>query len=350
MNTEHTTITEDERSALSILRDLRIGPIAAAILARELLRIGRGSEKRARRCLSLGEAALRSHEKTVSFSHAVQAALDSRHDRRPRTLKDIRYLAKRLMRLCPGLAERRMRSITAADCSAYLQQAFATPRQRTKAHAVLSTIFRTAVQQGWCSRNPMLDIEKPRIREKEIPILTGAEIHRLLHTAATYKRGICLPAVALMLYAGLRPHEVMRLTWADINLTHNSIRIQPRHSKTGGARRVTIHPPLHRILSSAIREPHTPICPPAWAQHWRRLHKLAGFDSWQPDILRHTFASHHLAHFRSYSALQFEMGHRSADLLRTRYVSMPCETELIFCPPNDRAYDSCITAFSLLGK
>ena len=31
---------------------------------------------------------------------------------------------------------------------------------------------------------------------------------------------------------------------------------------------------------------------------------------------------HHLATFRSYSELQLEMGHRSAELLRTRYVAM----------------------------
>ena len=55
----------------------------------------------------------------------------------------------------------------------------------------------------------------------------------------------------------------------------------------------------------------------------RRLHKEAQFTLWQPDILRHTFASHHLAHFRSYAVLQVEMGHRSAELLRTRYVHMP---------------------------
>ena len=44
--------------------------------------------------------------------------------------------------------------------------------------------------------------------------------------------------------------------------------------------------------------------------------------SWQPDVLRHTFATHHLATFRNYAELQLEMGHRSAELLRTRYIAM----------------------------
>ena len=41
---------------------------------------------------------------------------------------------------------------------------------------------------------------------------------------------------------------------------------------------------------------------------------------WPQDALRHTFASYHLSHFRSYAELQVEIGHRDATLLRTRYV------------------------------
>ena len=52
------------------------------------------------------------------------------------------------------------------------------------------------------------------------------------------------------------------------------------------------------------------------------LRRLAGFRRWVPDVLRHTFAGYHLRHFRSYSELQYEMGHRDSNLQRTRYVSM----------------------------
>ena len=41
------------------------------------------------------------------------------------------------------------------------------------------------------------------------------------------------------------------------------------------------------------------------------------------NALRHTFASYHAAHFRDLPALQLEMGHRSSDLLRTRYLNLP---------------------------
>lgn len=42
----------------------------------------------------------------------------------------------------------------------------------------------------------------------------------------------------------------------------------------------------------------------------------------QPDVLRHTFATHRLVTFRDYDELQIEMGHRSAEPLRTRYIAM----------------------------
>ena len=175
---------------------------------------------------------------------------------------------------------------------------------------------------GWCAENPVRKVKPEKIEEKRIEILNNEEIERLTETAATYVKGACLAAVAIMLLAGVRPHECERLRWRDVRLGDGVIVISPQHSKTGGARCVTIHPPLARILRHIQKDDHERICPPNWRRHWAALHREAGFVNWQPDVLRHTFATHHLATFRSYAELQLEMGHRSADLLRTRYVAM----------------------------
>ena len=235
---------------------------------------------------------------------------------------------------CPGLAKRRVRSLTPEDCRRSIEQAFDTPRQRAKARLILSALFTTAARRGWCGDNPVKQVEAPRLVEKRIEILAEEEIATLLKTAAEYRGGICLPAVALMLYAGIRPHEVMRLQRQHIDLETNTICILPQHSKTGGARLVTIHPPLAEILKACYggaegltgEAAEIPICPPNWLRHRRRLHRLAGWNTpthpWQPDVLRHTFASHHLHTYRDYTALQYEMGHRSSTLLRTRYINL----------------------------
>ena len=315
-------ITSAEVAALEVLRETGVEILEAALIAKTALEAGRGRVKRAVECITTGAEALRSREKTVTFERAVLEALEERKGRRKRTLTDFRYIIKRLMKRCKGLAKRRVRSITPSECAEYLRQAFDTPRQRNKARLILSGIFSTAMLHGWCAENPVRKVKPEKIEEKRIEILSNEEITRLTDTAAEYAGGVCMAAVAIMLLAGVRPHECERLRWGDVRLDAGVIVISPQHSKTGGARCVTIHPPLARILRHIQKADHERICPPNWRRLWAGLHKAAGFTPWQPDVLRHTFATHHLSTFRSYAELQLEMGHRSAELLRTRYVAM----------------------------
>ena len=317
--TQHT----DHQAALAILNATGVPVLEAAILAKEALATNRGSIRRARRCLAAGAEALRQQERTVSFEQAVAAALEARKDRRTRTVYDFRYFTRRFMKRCAGLARRRVRSITPQECSEYIETAFDTPRQRQKARLILSGVFGTAVKRGWCDANPVARVEAPRVVEQPVPVLTPQEIGEITTTAEAYQGGSCAAAVGMMLYAGIRPHEVARLTWAQVDLQARAIYILPRHSKTGGARRVTIHRPLQRILKSHKRAENEKICPRNWLRHWRELRRASGWGGgrkWPQDALRHTFASYHLSHFRSYAELQVEIGHRDATLLRTRYV------------------------------
>ena len=320
-------MNEKERAAIAVLESTGVDVLEAAILVKEALVMNHGRVKRVRKCLAAGEAALRQQEKTVTFEKAVEEALEARQDRRQRTLYDFRYFTRRFLKRCPGLAKRRVRSITTQECTAYMEQAFDTPRQRQKARLILSGVFSTAVKRGWCDSNPVTRVDAPRVEEKTVEILTPEEIERLTATAEDYQGGSCAAAVGIMLFSGIRPNEVERLTWQEVDLPQHAIYIHPRHSKTGGARRVTIHRPLERILQRHRQDNANRICPPNWRQHWNRLRRRAGWDTpahrWQQDALRHTFASYHLSHFRSYPELQLEMGHRSSDLLRTRYLNLP---------------------------
>lgn len=325
MSMSSTPMSEQDRVALEILRETGLSALEAAMVAWEAARAvrGRGDRlKRIRRCMELGVSALRASRKSSTFGRAVAAALEERSARRARTQADFRYLSRRLLRRCPELAARRLCDISSEDCLRYLEGAFDTPRQRLKGRAVMSGVFGTALVRGWCEENPLSRVRVPAMVERLIPVLTREEIRRLLLTAEQYREGVCLPAVGLMLYAGLRPHEVCRLSWGEIDLVHGFISVMPCHSKTGGARRITIHPPLGRILAAWQRHDSLPVCPPNWRAHWRELRRRAGFSCWVPDILRHTFASYHLCHFHSYAELQMETGHRDSSLLRTRYVNM----------------------------
>lgn len=318
-------LSDTEYAAIIILRETGLNIIECAIFIREALNLTGGRLYQAHKCLTLGSEELKKQNKTVTFQKAVSAALSERKERRPRTLIDFRYFSKKLMRMCPGLSERRIRSIKPAECAQWINIAFSTPHQKRKARAIMSVVFSTAIRNGWCDENPISKVEKVPIKEQRTAILTADEIKKLNTTARYYNGGLCHAAVGLMLYAGIRPHEVSRLKWQDIDFTGKSVIILPKHSKTGGARKVTIYTPLMNILRRNRRDNQENICPPNWRKHWQAIRKAAGWSDkhpWRQDSLRHTYASYHLQYFKNYQELQWEIGHRDSNLLRTRYVDM----------------------------
>ena len=311
-------ITDMERAALEVLRSTGIDVLEAALVAREALECGRGRVRRARECVRLGAEEMRKREKTVTFRKAVEMALEEREkkNRRARTVTDFRYYCKRLMARNPGLAERRVRSITSDDCRAYLQAAYGeSPSQYRKARAILSGVFSTAIRHDWCDSNPVTRVEVPEVVEKPIEPLTIEEVECLEAAAQLPEHQDMQLSLHLMLYCGIRPTEVSRIDpERDIDWEHAQVLVRPTTSKTGGGRVV----PLRRADGITVRT-----IPRRWEQRWRALRQAAGWDQghiWRPDICRHTFATYHAAHYRNFAALQLEMGHRDSSLLRTRYV------------------------------
>lgn len=320
--------TQDEDLARSLLARSRLSWCDAARLVIELeesLPPARGEKRgermrRLRRAIRLGAEMVEKEKETVAVGTAVEASVAERAGRRPSTVADLRYLSRRLLRKNPGLAARPLRAVSTEECRACLERAFETPSQFKKGRAFLHSVFSFGVRRGWCAANPAVGVEVPRIREREIEPLTLPEVVRLtLETSAPDFRD-CAPALGVMLWAGVRPCEVARLRWEDIDWEENIIAVRPRHSKTGGARHVSIAPVLRRWL--ARDRSSGALCPPNWKRKWNRLRDRAGLDAWRQDTLRHTFASYHAKRFRDLPGLSLEMGHADLSLLRTRYINM----------------------------
>lgn len=257
----------------------------------------------------------------VSFAQAVQDSLQARRGRRVRTLDEIRSICSRLMQRVPGLSTTQVRHITRADCAVLVQTA-RTPRQQHKLRVILHGVFAHCVRQEWCRSNPAALLVPPMLSEQEIVPLNLEEIRQLLNTARRQPFRACMPALGLMLWAGVRPAEVQRLQWGDIDWEDSVITLRPCHSKTGGCRHVQLQPALRAWLREHGMLEQGAICPRNWQRRWRHLRQAAGLIPWRQDVLRHTFASYYVKHFHDYARLQEEMGHRSAALLRTRYLNM----------------------------
>ena len=276
-------------------------------------------------CAKVIEVGLRHmRTKEMPLADGFALYLKSKQHLRPDSIRDIRCIGNRLLRTKPELGERNFSELSVAECEEWLNAAFHTNPQFNKARAMLHGLFEFAIRREWCDKNPIKLIERRRIIEKEISPLTFPQIKNLLKTAKMPKHKECLPAIGLLMFAGVRPREVHRITWKDIDLEENSITIHSLCSKTGGVRQVEICSSLKRLLAPfANGQKNERVCPKNWQKRWRDIRNDSGFkNAWVQDILRHTYASYHAKRFKDLPRLQLNMGHYDLSLLRSRYVNM----------------------------
>lgn len=283
-----------------------LGMTAAGLSREEMLQLFR-------KALRAGAKSLRQSERTCSFREAARASYEARvhKGRRAATLGDLRHFIGRMLRV-DGFGERPLRAMATDECRAMLETAFGgSAHSYRKGRAILHSIFAYGQRQEWCDGNPVDRIEVPSVTEAPIEPLSVSEVKQLERAAALPEHASMRLPLALMLYCGLRPTEVVRLNpQRDIDWRERLVIVRPQTSKTGGGRVVPL-----RVLPPA----NATEIPANWRVQWRSLRLAAGFATWRADTCRHTFASYHRAYFRNLDELQSEMGHRDSSLLRTRY-------------------------------
>ncbi len=268
---------------------------------------------RLKRVVELGVAAQVAENATECFETVAWRSVEARRGRRAATVRDLRYYVRRMLRV-KGIAERPLRAMTTRECRSLLQQAFGSSVHcYRKGRAILHSIFAYGMRHEWCDANPVGRIEVPQVDEAVIEPLSLNDAKRLLQMSQSRRHRAMRFSVLLMLYCGLRPAEVARLSpERDVFWQEKQVMVRPAVSKTGGGRIVPMR------LAACIRKREC-IIPRNWCNRWRALRRAAGFTHWRADALRHTFATYHAAHFRNLPELQLEMGHHDVSLLRSRY-------------------------------
>ncbi len=315
--------------------------------------------------------------KEMSLADGFALYLKSKQHLRPDSIRDIRCIGNRLLRTKPELGKRNFSELTVSECEEWLNAAFHTnpqfkrsaneispqakdpkgetahkvsasqfkrsaneispqakdPKGETahevsasqfnKGRTMLHGLFEFALRREWCDKNPIKRIERKKVVEKEILPLKLSETKQLIKTAQNESPEYAIVA-ALLVYTGIRPREVRRLTWRDIDTEEKTITVRSQCSKTGGVRQVEIPPVLNRLLIAHSRElKEGKICPTDWQRRWRKIRDNSGFRGrWVQDVLRHTYASFHAKRYADLPRLQLNMGHRDLSLLRSRYINM----------------------------
>ena len=271
--------------------------------------------------IDVGLRHIRTNEMSLADGFALY--LKIKQHLRPDSVRDIRCIGKRLLRTSPEFGKRNFSELSVSECEEWLNAAFHTNPQFNKARTMLHGLFEFALRREWCDKNPIKRIERKKVVEKEIQPLKLAETKRLIKTAQR-ESPVYAVVVALLVYTGIRPREVHRLTWRDIDTEEKTITVRSQRSKTGGVRQVEIPPVLNRVLIAHSRElKEEKICPTDWQRRWRKIRDNSGFRGrWVQDVLRHTYASFHAKNYADLPRLQLNMGHRDLSLLRSRYVNM----------------------------
>ena len=206
--------------------------------------------------------------------------------------------------------------ITAKDLDSWLDSLNGNAnRANTKNY--INGFFRYAERVEGLNQNPVTKCRKVKRIKKPTEIYSLKQVEVILECAEES----IVPYLSIGLFAGIRPNELMRLTWEDVNLKNKSIRVLNDTSKTGDYRFVTIRENLLYILNSCkcdgkvlkLTENQLP-------KVRQRLFKTAGIEHIQ-DGLRHTWGSYHMAKFGE-DKTRIQAGHRISSTIWDFYISL----------------------------
>jgi integrase len=257
------------------------------------------------------------HLEATKRSVPLRSAMKELIDNRRLSGASKRYcydLGLRIGRFCTAFPDRSVAEITTADVDNWLSDLQLAPVTRNTFRRDLRTLFSFAITRKYCVENPVIGTTKAKEVDGDIEILSIGQTAKLLEAA----NADTLPFWAIGAFAGLRRSEIERLDWAQVDFESGLIEVKARHSKTARRRFVTMQANLRTWLAP-YRTQRGPVCPDNLRKRIDTDRAKAELqEGWPPNVLRHSFGSYHLAHFKDAAALALQMGN-SPDVIFRHY-------------------------------
>lgn len=254
----------------------------------------------------------RGSKKTISDALKDCVAAKKQRNRRPAYLAHLEFIMGQLAALVGP--DTNCDAITRKDVERFMEAGKWSAATRVGVRNRASAFFSYAVKQGWCKVNPVESIELESIEKKLPTIFTVEQVHRVLDTAQIFYPTF-LRYLALGIFCGIRPEELQRLPLDAIKLEQSIVDIPASVSKTRDRRIVEISANCHAWLKVSRFEmlPY-----PSMRKHRRFTAALARVE-WSADVMRHTFASYHIAHHQSADKTAHELGHHGSTTMLFRH-------------------------------
>lgn len=232
---------------------------------------------------------------------------------RPRYVKELK---KYLKAFAKGREQMAVADVDLSTIQNWFAGRKETPKRIVGSIGVLSSMFSWCVDNGYLLANPCHKFKRPRIEYKRPSIFTPDQVRIAVDHVHQF-HPLHLGWFVMATFAGIRPEEIGKLSWDQFDKDRKTITLDPEHSKVRRRRIVHLEPAALAWVLEAKRI----ACPLQFDEREKtKVRKsvcaVLGLEEWPQDVLRHTAASHWLAHSKNSAALALELGNSEAVLLR----------------------------------
>ena len=211
-------------------------------------------------------------------------------NRRPDTIRNLR---QRIGFLCARAEGKLVSDIQPEQLEEIISRPDISAQNAVNDRLAFSAFFAWAEERGYCATNPIAKVGLIQVDREEPVVLSNQQAQSLLDAAWNYKDGRLVPYVVLALFAAIRPTELGRLSWKEVDLEAKTVTIGPKIAKMRARRIVELS---DNVVEWLI--PHagkTPIKGTNWRRDFDKVKELAGIKEWTQDAPRHTAISNHMA-------------------------------------------------------
>jgi integrase len=231
--------------------------------------------------------------------------------------------------------------ITAEEIGAYLREVRGSAKTRWHHHVTTRMLFGYAERHGYVEKSPMRHVPPPKISNPLPQVFTPEETARfLLAVADTAPRQLAY--YILSFFCGIRQSELLRLTWAAVDLHDGYLYLPAKLTKTCAGRLVKLSPcTLEWLKLCSEREGRIyPGDKKTLGKKKKALMQKAGMIRWLRNGARHSFVSYHYALSENAYETASQAGHDVAMLIRHYRAIVPRAEAVkywaIFPPSLDR--------------